>query len=250
MPLTQLPCPRWNFACGGLERVGLGVLGLLLLAVGLHAAGPSEEKFRGSRVEWVRLATSDPYWNRHANSDNQLLRLLKVTTTLNVRGPWRSVSAEDISALTAHPMIYAADVSVLGPNESKNFAEYLRRGGFVLIDACINLAINPDPRVFFLRQVALLKQQLPELQVVELPPEHEIFSIFFAIKGGPPMTRRPDTWSKTETFPLRALMVKERMVGVISLCGLQCGWDEVSTQKAEIEAMKMATNIYIYAMSR
>jgi hypothetical protein len=66
----------------------------------------------------------------------------------------------------------------------------------------------------------------------------------------PPMTRRRDSWSGRETFPLRALYNGERMVGIISLSGFQCGWDGQGGAGEAVEAMKMVVNIYIYAMTR
>jgi hypothetical protein len=235
-------------------RLGLW-LGLTLAAGSglLPAATPGNERFRSSRVEWTRLQTSDKYWNRHSAGDIELLALMRQHTSLTVPREWHSVRATSLSDLCRYPFIYAADISVLTTEESGNLAEYLKRGGFIFIDACIFEKINPDPRVFLERQGKILGKHLPALRMVELPPSHEIFSLYFQMEKGVPMTRSMGSWSMTENFPLRALMLEDRVVGMISLSGLQCGWAGVGikldSHQAE-NAMKMATNIYIYAMTR
>lgn len=234
-------------------RPGIFAAACLLLSSLVHAA-PDVEIFRGGKVEWTRLETSDPYWNRHSDGDGRLLRLLRDNTSLNIGNMWHSVRASDLDSLCAYPFVYAADVSVLSEQQGKNLAEYLKRGGFLLVDCCINKAINKDPRAFLERQVALLTRYWPELRLVELESQHPVFSIYFRFENGPPMTRELGSWSMTENFPLWSLMDGDQIVGMISLSGLQCAWSGVGYGRGRdeqpIEAMKMATNIYLYAMSR
>lgn len=234
----------------------------LFILLGLWPAGlsladgatPAIERVSGSTVEWTRLMTGDKYWNRHTAGDSRLLTLMRENTSLNIAREWHEVRADNLSALCGYPFVYAADIAGLPEAEGKNLAEYLKRGGFLFIDACINQDINPDPQVFFQRQVALLTKYLPELQVADVDPKHDVFSIYFRFEGGPPMTRAASSWSMKETFPLRSLTVGKRVVGMISLSGLQCAWAGVGMASGRprqpMEAMKMATNIYIYAMTR
>ena len=43
---------------------------------------------------------------------------------------------------------------------------------------------------------------------------------------------------------------KDRLAGVISLSGLQCGWDGmVAPAGHNVECMKMLVNIYTYALT-
>jgi len=219
-----------------------------------NGAESVQERFRGGKVEWTRLETSDPYWNRHSDGDGRLLRLLRANTSLNIDGYWHAARAADLESLCAYPFVYAADVSVVSDAEGENLVEYLKRGGFLFVDCCINKAINKDPRVFLQRQTALLTRHWPELRLVELEPNHPVFSIYFRFEKGPPMTRELGSWSMTENFPLWSLMAGDQVVGIISLSGLQCAWAGVGIGRGydqqPIEAMKMATNIYLYAMSR
>jgi len=229
---------------------------LLLTSIVGAATGvaPPAEQFRGGKVEWTRLETSDQYWNRHSDGDGRLLRLLRANTSLNIDGIWHAARASDLDSLCAYPFVYAADVSVLSDREGRNLAEYLKRGGFLFVDCCINKGINKDPREFLQRQITLLTRYWPELRLVELEAKHPVFSIYFQFENGPPMTRELGSWSMTETFPLWSVMAGDQMVAMISLSGLQCAWAGVGVGRGRdeqpIEAMKMATNIYLYAMSR
>jgi hypothetical protein len=228
-----------------------------LLALSLAAAfgaEPTVERFRGGKVEWTRLETSDQYWNRHSNGDGQLLTLMRLNTSLNIARVWHAVRAADLETLCAYPFVYAADVSVVSDEEGQNLVEYLKRGGFLFIDCCINGSINKDPRIFLQRQTNLLARYWSNVRVVELEPKHPVFSIYFRFENGPPMTREVGSWSMKENFPLWTIMAGEQVVGMISLSGLQCAWSGVGVgrgyENQPIEAMKMATNIYLYAMSR
>ena len=232
-------------------------LRFLIVALLAGAAGRAAvpmERFRGGKVEWTRLQTSDQYWNRHSNGDGILLSLMRMNTSLNIARIWHAVRADDLEALAAYPFVYAADVSVVSDEEAQNLVEYLKRGGFLFVDCCINKSINKDPRIFLQRQTDLLTRHWPEVRVVELEPKHEVYSIYFRFENGPPMTREVGSWSMKENFPLWTIMVGDRVVGMISLSGLQCAWSGVGVGNGypdqPIEAMKMATNIYLYAMSR
>jgi hypothetical protein len=51
-------------------------------------------------------------------------------------------------------------------------------------------------------------------------------------------------------------MFGSRMVGVIGVCGWQCGWDHVTEHPSpsppgtDLACMKMLVNVYIYAMTQ
>lgn len=240
---------------------GLLFAGLFLLLARLQAqsSGAAEkpevpEHLRGSQIEWTRLQTTDGYWNRHTKGDLELLKLMREYTSLSIGSEWHSASATDLAALCRAPFIFAADISPLKREEIKNLAEYVKRGGFLMIDACINPTINQDPRAFFKQQVALLASQLPALKAFALNPQHEIYSVYFKITDGAPITRAPGSWSYNAKFPLYALQLEDRIVCIISLHGLQCAWDGSGPKAGFPEqpknAMKMATNVYIYAMMR
>jgi hypothetical protein len=230
----------------------LRLLLLLSLAGGLLAATPAGERFRGGKVEWARLQTASPYWNRHSEFEAGMLSRMRASTSLNIDRDWRSVTASRVEQLCGYPFLYAESIVNLSSAETGNLAEYLRRGGFLLIDACINVQVTPSPDVFLRGQVKRLTEKIPDLRVVPLTPEHEVFSIYFKLTECPPQTRTPgrNNWSNGPTLPLRALYSGERMIGMISLNGYQCGWAGFGGPHTAEDCIHMVTNIYVYAMTR
>jgi hypothetical protein len=234
--------------------------GMFVLAIDLRAenaapaAPPPPESWRGSKVEWTRLQTHDDYWNRHSKGDLSLLKMMRENTSLEIAAEWKSVKADDLPALCRFPFIFAADLATLKDAESKNLAEYLKRGGFLMVDCCINPTINRDPRWFLQKQLSMLARDLPGTRAVELTSSHELFSVYFKMPDGPPMDRARGSWSYTARFPFYAVMMGDRMLALISLHGMQCSWDgsgpDSGFPEQPMNAMKMATNIYLYAMMR
>ena len=223
---------------------------VLLAGAAAQAALPAERVGRG-KFEWVRLQTPSPYWNRHMRGDPGLLQFLRKETPLQVEPSWRTVSADDVDALCEYPFIYAHDIRDLRPLQARNLAEYIRRGGFVFIDFCVNSTINPSPAEFLELQYAILKPHLAGLRKNTLPPGHEIFSIYFKMVDFPPQTRPGDSrWTDGATNPMCGFYLDNRMVVLVGLSGFQCSWDGVGSRQNAAECMKMAANIHIYAMTR
>ena len=88
----------------------------------------------------------------------------------------------------------------------------------------------------------------PDFHCEELPPQHEVFSIYFKMKDFPPQARlRDNTWLNGPTNPLRLLYVGDRVIGILSLSGMQCAW---AVRAQDHAPMMMVTNIYLYAITR
>jgi hypothetical protein len=240
-----------------MARVLISVLLLISVANVINAATSKvapDERFRGGKVEWTRLDTGTPYWDRHSENDQALLGLMRKYSSLNISHEWKSTRADDLAELCTYPFVYSDNIAPLSEKAARNLTEYLRRGGFLLVDSCGNYQINPDPRRFFDAQIKLLRKYIPELRVVELAPEHEVFSIYFKMKEFPPRARPGDggSWLDVNpTFPLRAVFSGERMIAIIGLNGFQCAWSFHSANvRVASDCMQMVTNIYIYAMTR
>jgi hypothetical protein len=222
-----------------------GLFALPLL--GAEKAKP-EDRFRGGKVEWARLKHGGAYWNRHAESDNALLSYIRSNTSLNIDSVWHAAPANDLAAMTAYPFLFADTLDFLNPAEQRNLTEYLRRGGFILIDACANVTINPRPEGFLRDHRRILKAMFPDFHDEELPPKHEVFSIYFKMKDYPPQARPGNSWSDGPTNPLRLLYAGDRVIGIMSISGLQCMWSGIG--RDQVSPMAMVTNIYLYAITR
>jgi len=207
-----------------------------------------EDRFRGGKVEWARLKHRGLYWDRHAESDDALLSYIRSNTTLNIDSAWHAAPASDLAAMTAYPFLFADTLDFLDPAEQRNLAEYLRRGGFILIDMCGNKKINSPPAYFLSDHLRILKAMFPDFHCEELTPKHEVFSIYFKMTEFPPQSRPGTSLLEGPTNPLRLLYAGDRVIGILSISGMQCGWS--GADHAPRSFMMMVTNIYLYAITR
>lgn len=229
------------------------VLGVVFLCWCDQALGQVNGTLRGGRVGWARLHTTDRYWQRHSDSDDQLSTFIRNETSLNMDPTWYSASVDNLEDLCTYPLIFANTLaSVTSDRARANLVEYLKRGGFLVVDACINNSVNPDPARFFERNKEVFYALLPGCEIRPLPLEHEIYTCFFALAVKPPHTfhnaRYDRRWAQ---HGLYGVFLKGRMVSVITLSGLQCGWSRVPATRPNHaqECMEMMLNIYVYAMT-
>lgn len=223
---------------------------LLGMATVETAGAASAPKPRGGRVGWARLITPSGQWDIHSDRDPDLAEFIRKQTSLNIDPTWNAVDAGDLEKLCAYPFIYAKDLSrVMSQHDLGNIGEYLRRGGFILIDPCSATAsFSADS---FLRQHGeLFSRLLPGSTVRELPDSHEIFRCYFTVTVddlfSPDMIRAGA--SKPPKIGMLGVFQGDRLIAVISVSGLECGWPQ--TPGRTPGCMKAIVNTYVYAMTR
>lgn len=216
-----------------------------------HGEGGDTE-LRGERVGWARLKTESTFWLRHATGDPSLMMFFRENTSLNIDPTWYAADVKNLREMSKYPLLFSQGIQVVNDEESrKNLTEYVRRGGFLLIDACINRGVNPDPDLFLIQQKKMLETILPEARVIPLPRSHAIYQIYFQIPNGePPHTFFNNIYDEQwKRHGLYGIALGSRLAGIISLSGLQCGWDRmVAPPGHDTACMRMLVNIYIYAM--
>ncbi|MEO7934529.1 MAG: DUF4159 domain-containing protein [Chthoniobacterales bacterium] len=222
---------------------------LVLLTVFTSGRAADMDQLRGDSVGWARLKTSSPHWMRHSTGDPLLMRFFRENTTLNIAPNWETADVENLEEMCAYPFLFTQGIhTVRSATAQHNIGEYIRRGGFLLIDACINHDVTPSVDGFYDDQVRALAVILPEAHVVSLPNNHPIYDAFFHIPGGPPHTNVTYEWVRRGLYGIEW---NSRLVGVISFSGLQCGWDGMEeTRTSRRDSMRMLVNIYVYAMLR
>jgi hypothetical protein len=206
----------------------------------------------GGKVEWARLKTASPTWARHIQSDPYLLRFIRTSTTLNIDTVWRVADVENLQQMCAYPFLFSEGLHhITDPQGLDNLREYIKRGGFVFVDSCTNPAVNPDPNDYLAMQIKTLQTIFPDARIERVPDDNEIFHNCFDMKDGLPHTywgnNYDPAWAK---FGLYAVYSGGRLISLISLCGLQCGWSAMDRDPDHIaNCMKMVVNIYIYAIT-
>lgn len=220
------------------------------------AFGSNFDRLRGDRVGWARLKTPSPNWKRHAGSDPILTKFFRDETTLNIDPTWYVADTNALDELCKYPLLFSQGVGVIADQHGRgNIAEYIRRGGFVLVDACHDIHVTPDFDEFLRQQIAFYSATLSEAQIVALPATHDVYRCHFQIPDGkPPHTFMDNVYDPRKArHGLYGVMIGSRLAGVVSLCGWQCGWDHVeypspSPVGTDVACMRMLVNIYIYAM--
>jgi hypothetical protein len=238
----------------GNRRYGLILVALVTTLVSSHGAAAKDDPAdhpRGGRVGWARLITSDGNWNVHGGNDPMLADFVRTQTTLNLDATTYSANPGNLAQLCSYPLIFTNNlVHVRGAKEFDNIREYLKRGGFLWVDACENPSITGMPfSVFRNRHAALFANLFPKAELRLLRADHEIYSCYFAVNLDLLYRQKPG--ANTSPAPdngVYGLFEGGRMVALLSLSGLQCGWPNKPPRVPE--CMKMVTNIYVYAMTR
>ena len=138
--------------------------------------------------------------------------------------------------MTGHGNVVFSDV------EAENLRNYLIGGGFLHIDD--NYGMDPYVRI-------AMKKVFPEVEFVELPFEHEIYSSSFEFKNGLPKIHKHDD-KPPQGF---GLIWEGRLVCFYSYeCDLGDGWEDQMVHKDAEEvrerALKMGANIVHYAFEQ
>lgn len=217
------------------------------------AADESTPPPRGGRVGWARLVSDDPQWRRHTRSDDDLSAFIRTQTSLNLDPVWHTAAPASLEALCTYPLLFSTDLSgIKRLNEQSNLREYFNRGGFMLVDACINTReVNPDPDRFLASNRAAFAALLPGCEIKPLTAGHAIYRCYFTLKETPPHSYMDSVYDPAwARHPLYGVYQGERMVAIISLSGLQCGWDRMTAGNHAEHCMQMVVNIYVYAMTR
>lgn len=233
------------------RRYRSGVLTVLLLACGVFSARAADEP-RGGRVGWARLNTGSTYWQRHATHDRVLSDFIRAQTSLNMDPEWQAADPADLSQLCQYPLLFTNDLrDVRDEFRRGHLQEYVRRGGFLIVDACTNPTVTGDPDAFLAQHRKLMDGLVAGAEVRMLPENHEIYRCYFAMRETPPHAFMHKTYDpKWAKHGLYGVFSKDRMVAIITLAGLQCGWAQTMPAGHDLEAMKMLVNIYVYVMTR
>lgn len=224
----------------------------LALSFSLHAEASAGEERRGGHVQWARLKTDYVFWSRHVATEGRLLDYVRENTSLDIDATWAAADLGDLDSLTAYPFLYAEGIQTVRDAKAQgNLREYLLRGGFLLIDSCINPKVNPDPDAFLAGQIRRFSEILPRAVIRPIPAGHEIYRCFFTLRELPHSYMKAVFDPRWARHPLYTVQVDDRLVAIISLAGLKCGWSFPDNGlEHQIASMQMLVNIYTHALMR
>lgn len=156
------------------SRSILAALAFILAAA--HPARPQHASTTDTESITVALLTYGTSQRTARCFSENFIDLVRRETTVPVARPFATVSL-DSDELFLHPFVIFSGEGAfdLTDAQTKNLAQYIRRGGFVLASAgCSNHAWA----VSFER---VIRRALPDAPLRELPPEHPVFHTLFKV---------------------------------------------------------------------
>lgn len=249
-----------------LRMMAAGGATFLGLPPGVAAAAPDEEAplvtapLRGLEVPWSRVCFTcdrdgvedNDDWNVHPNGDLNLMDSIRDQASVNVAKKWNVADVTQLDSMVAFPFLFmhAELPPALDATARKNLREYLLRGGFLFAEDCV---IGKDRKphgagrdLFFQRMAVELPGIVPEAKFEKLPKDHPVFHSFYHMPDGLPHMQG-------EPWGLHALTLNGRVLALLSPSDNHCAWTNGDTwfgPEKRIQAMRMGTNIYIYAMTQ
>ena len=182
-------------------------------------------------------------WYSDKSSLPNLLEYLKMNTNINTSNQEKIVEIGDEEFiknsyfyLTGHGNITLSD------REQFQLREHLYNGAFIHVDD--NYGLDKSFR-------KLIKEIFPDKNLVELPPNHEIFNCFYKFPNGLPKVhehdnKRPQALGIFNNEKLILLYTYESDLGD--------GWEDPQVHNnpeyIRNQALKMGVNIIIYALSQ
>ena len=181
----------------------------------------------------------------------------------NIRAKMDDHLLLDSRKLFETPFVYvvADNAFELTKIEMKNFGDYLRNGGFAVLD-------NGTPEHEFGQAEASLRQMLKstlgaQAKFLPIPNDHPLYHCFFDFDDGPPlgaesqMTQTTTTGVQGETARnaymakpvdyLEGIWLGERLVAIYSDKGYGVKWKRFSNNDPQL---KMGVNFVVYALTQ
>lgn len=147
------------------------------------------------------------------------------------------------SQLFQYPYIYATGHGniTFSESEAKNLRTYLLSGGFLHIDD------NYGMEKYVRRE---MKKVFPDIEFVELPYSHPIFSQHFSFENGLPKIHEHDGKAPQAL----ALIFENRVVCLFTVeSDLGDGWEDASVhndpEEIRQQALRMGANVLLYALT-
>lgn len=188
-------------------------------------------KYKGGG-DWYSNPTSLPNLIAFCNSN--------IKTDIN---PMPATVQPDSPDIFNYPFIYATGHGnvVFSDYEAANLRNYLIGGGFLHVDD------NYGIKDYVMKQ---MKKVFPELEWVELPYSHSIFSQHYVFTDGLPKIHEHDS-KRPQAF---AMFYEGRMVCLFTYeCDLGDGWEDQrvhnDSDEVRLKALKMGANIIEYVFS-
>jgi len=223
----------------------------LLLGGAAYAALPHAAKAARADYDFwfTRLMYDSGDWDVDQRMPNNLITSLIDYTSLRVDPKEHVIALADPRMLSA-PFCYLAGHKLVEFNaaEKRNFARYVRNGGFVFVDDC-----NHDIDGLFAKSFeAEMAAMFGKSGMRKLPNSHAIYSSFFRFEGPPATGFELNGWGDDLVHDyLQGIEVNGRLGVLYSNKDYGCEWDYDWRNKRFLaeDNTKFGVNIVMYALT-
>ncbi|WP_332877694.1 DUF4159 domain-containing protein [Massilia sp. S19_KUP03_FR1] len=197
---------------------------------------------------FTRLTYESGDWDVDIRMPSNVLNSLVEYTTLRIDPVERMVALSDKKMLEA-PFCYLAGHKLVQftPAERRNFEQYVRGGGFVLVDDC-----NHDIDGLFAKSFeAEMAKIFGPKALAKIPNNHPIYSSFFKFDGPPNTGAELNGWGDDLVHDyLKAIVFNGRIRVLYSNKDYGCEWDYDFRNKRflAVDNTRFAVNIIQYAL--
>ena len=198
---------------------------------------------------FTRLMYDSGDWDVDQRMPSNLLDALIQYTTLRVDTREHVLALADPRMLLA-PFCYLAGHKLVEFNadERRNFASYVRNGGFVFVDDC-----NHDIDGLFAKSFeAEMATIFGEEALQKLPNSHPLYRSFFEFDGPPATGMELNGWGDDLVHDyLKGIEINGRLGVLYSNKDYGCEWDYDWRNKRWLaeDNTRFAVNIVVYALS-
>ena len=198
---------------------------------------------------FTRLMYDSGDWDVDQRMPSNLLDAMVQYTTLRIDPKERVVALSDPRMLAA-PMAYLAGHKLVefNPDERRNFEQYVRNGGFVLVDDC-----NHDIDGLFAKSFeAEMTTIFGSDALQKLPNDHPLYRSFFDFEQPPATAFELNGWGDDLVHDyLKGISIDGRLALLYSNKDYGCELDYDFRNKRWLaeDNSKFAVNIVMYALT-
>jgi len=155
---------------------------------------------------WPHYFPENPPWHHdYPSSDEFITGLLHELTNVRVAPDSFKIVSLDSDEVFKYPFLYLSEPGFLdlSDKEIRNLGEYIRRGGFIMVDDFRDEEFLPSwDELAVLRNT--LKRALPERDLVRLDLSHPVFHSFFDVDTlamkAPYGEFKPEFWGMSDEY--------------------------------------------------
>lgn len=220
------------------KKHSLGLFSAILLLLPLAGVGQEAGLLKIAKLKY----DGGGDWYSNPTALPNLIEFVNEQSTISIESVEEIVEPSG-SQLFQYPYIYATGHGNIffSESEAKNLRIYLLSGGFLHIDD------NYGMEKYVRRE---MKKVFPDIEFVELPYSHPIFSQHFSFENGLPKIHEHDGKAPQAL----AIIFENRVLCLFTVeSDLGDGWEDASVhndpEAIREQALKMGANVLLYALT-